>query len=139
VSELEESEDIKALLLRIARDTKQTRDLMTQFVNAQLDAESEVPERMRRFMTYYHDLHDIKYMHEELGQTPYDYILKELQRCDDRFRHILQDLHDEGTDGKPIGTFSRVRQEMASREGNRWEHGRLLPKGTIDEAGNGTK
>ncbi len=122
----EESEDTKALLHRIARDTKAQRDVMTQFVNAMTEAESEVPEKIRRFMTYMHDLHDIKYMHEELGHQPPDYIMSELRRCDDRFRHLLEDLHTD------TGAFERVRQEMTERGGNRYEHTRLFPKRTTE-------
>lgn len=124
MSDLEESEDVLSLLKRIARDTKETRNLMTQWINAQVDAESEIPEKMRRFITYMHDLHDVGYMYEERGHPIPKHILHELERCDDRYRHLLEDLHAD------TGAFEKVRQEMTQREGNRWEHGRLLPKET---------
>lgn len=120
-----EGDDVKTLLQRIARDTKQTRDAMIKFVNSMAEAESEIPEKMRRFMTYMHDLHDIKYMYEELGHPVPKYIGYELQRVDDRYRHLLEDLHTD------TGAFEKVRQDMTQRGGNRWDHTRLLPKETL--------
>jgi hypothetical protein len=85
-------------------------------------AESEVPEYMRRFSGYMHDLHDIRYMYEELGQPAPRHLLAEMERCDDRFRQLLDRLHGEG------GAFAKVRREMASDPENRWDHTRLLDK-----------
>ena len=38
------------------------KNMVAQVVNYIRDAESEIPEKMRRFMNYMHDVHDIKYM-----------------------------------------------------------------------------
>jgi hypothetical protein len=110
------------LLERIARDSKASRDLLTQFVNYNTQAESEIPEKIRRFVTYFHDIHDVKYMYEELGIVPPDYLIYEVKRCDDRFRHLLEDLHTD------LGAFEKIRQEMSSRHGNRWDHTKSLPR-----------
>jgi hypothetical protein len=80
------------------------------------DAEMEVKEKMRRFTMYMHELHDISYMYEERGQAVPAHILRELERCDDRLRQLLEKEHMDG------GTFERVRREMAGDEKNRWDH-----------------
>jgi hypothetical protein len=92
------------------------------------EAESEIPEKMRRFTMYMHDLHDVSYMYEEKGHPTPHYILREMERCDDRFRQLLNELHLDG------GTFERVRREMAADPENRWDHTRQLngPKGTSE-------
>lgn len=107
---------------RIARELKTIRELVSKVVFAIADAESEIPEKMRRFMNYMHDVHDIKYMYEELGHDVPRHILNELERLDDRYRQLLIEQHAEG------GTFNKVRREMASDPENRWDHTRLLTK-----------
>jgi hypothetical protein len=94
-------------------------------------AEKEVPEFMRRFANYMHDIHDIRYMYESLGHPIPDHLLRELERCDDRYRQLLVKLHDLGDDG----AFEKVRREMAKDPENRWDHTRLLypPKENGDE------
>lgn len=109
-------------LARIARDIKAIRSDLTKVINYMVEAESEVPEKMRRFIMYMHDVHDVVNIYEERGHTAPAYIMREMERCDDRFRHLLQDLHSD------TGVFEKVRQEMSGREGNKWEHGRLFPK-----------
>lgn len=109
-------------LERIGREMKTIRELLTKVIFYISEAESEVPEKMRRFMNYMHDLHDIKYMYEELGHPLPDHQLRELERCDDRFRQLLAEQNKEG------GTFEKVRREMASDPDNRWDHARLLTK-----------
>jgi hypothetical protein len=86
------------------------------------NAEQEVPEFMRRFANYMHDLHDIRYMYEELGHPTPLHMLREMERCDDRFRQLLHRLHTDG------GAFEKVRRDMASDPDNRWDHTRFLPK-----------
>src|ERR1700722_17287302 len=108
---------------QLARDIFEIRGFLTQALNAIREAESEIPEKMRRFMMYFHDLHDMANMHEERGHPVPQHILHELERCDDRYRHLLEDLHTD------TGAFEKVRQEMTQRSGNRWDHSRLLPKG----------
>jgi hypothetical protein len=85
------------------------------------DAESEVPEKMRRFIMYMHDVHDVMNMYVEHGLPVPDYIMREAERCDDRYRHLLKDGHTDG------GWIEKVRREMSKEKGNRWDHSRLLP------------
>jgi septation ring formation regulator EzrA len=118
-------------LNRMARELASIRQLMVQVVQFIRDAESEIPEKMRRFMGYMHDVHDVKYMYEELGQPVPQHLLRELERLDDRYRQLLKELHLDG------GAFERVRREMATDPENRYDHTRLLikPKGAENEAG----
>jgi Zn-dependent M32 family carboxypeptidase len=112
----------EAFLGRIARDMQAMRSMLTEVVNYMKDAESEVPEKMRRFIMYMHDVHDVMNMYTELGQVVPPYIHREAERCDDRYRHLLEEGHLDG------GWIERVRREMSKQPGNRWDHGRLLPK-----------
>lgn len=109
-------------LERIAREMTTIRELVSKAVNALASAESEVPERMRRFVNYMHDLHDIVNIYEERGHSAPAYLLQEMERCDDRFRQLLTQLHTDG------GTFEKIRREMAEDPLNRWDHTRLLGK-----------
>ncbi len=112
----------KDLLRRIARELTTIRQLTSRAVNAIAEAESEVPESMRRFITYMHDLHDVCYMYESRGQPAPRHVTEEMERCDDRYRQLLK---KHNTDG---GTFERVRREMAEDGDNRWDHTRQLAK-----------
>lgn len=112
--------DEKALLLRIAQELGTIRRAVVDVVNYARGAEKEVPEFMRRFMNYMHDLHDIRYMYEETGLTPPAHLLREQERCDDRLRQLLKDLHSDGN------AFEKIRREMATDEQNRWDHTRQL-------------
>lgn len=114
--------DIAAALERLARELKTVRELVTVVVNSIRQAESEVPEKMRRFVTYMHDVHDISYMYEERGHQVPRWILAEMERCDDRFRQLLDELHLDG------GAFEKVRRDMAKDSSNRWDHTRQLEK-----------
>ena len=107
-------------LKRIAEDIKIIRQQMTDAVRYMREAESEVPEKMRRFVMYWHDLHDIINIFEGRGNPPPDYIRKEMERCDDRFRQLLTEAHTDG------GTFEKVRREMVKDENNRWDHTRAI-------------
>ena len=107
---------------RIAREMKMIREMMTKVIFYISEAEAEVPEKIRRFMNYMHDLHDIKYMYEELGHQVPPHQLREMERCDDRFRQLMEVQNAEG------GTFSKVRREMAADPLNKWDHTRLLTK-----------
>jgi hypothetical protein len=115
------------LLQLIIKELANIRQLTTSAVNAIRDAESEIPEKMRRFMNYMHDIHDVKFMYEELGHPIPDHLKHELERCDDRYRQLLKEQHTDG------GTFEKVRREMAKDPENRYDHTRLLanPKGEI--------
>jgi len=109
-------------LRMIHTEIKTIRDLVSKAVNAMIEAESEVPEKMRRFIMYMHDMHDVKNLYDEHGIPCPPYVLREVERCDDRLRQILETLHTDG------GAFEKVRQEMAADPNNRWDHTRLLSK-----------
>lgn len=111
-------------LAEIRRELGTIRSLLSEGIRYLRDAESEIPERIRRFSHHMHSIHDIKYMYEELGVVPPPHLLAELERVDDRFRQLIAEENAEG------GTFSKVRREMASDPFNRFDHTRSLPKPT---------
>ncbi len=115
-----DDEALKNELNRVSRELATIRSLVSDVVNYVRDAESEIPEKMRRYMNYMHDVHDIKYMYEELGHPVPQHILRELERLDDRYRQLLKELHLDG------GTFEQVRRKMAEDPENRYDHTRLL-------------
>jgi hypothetical protein len=117
----EELQSAATYLKWIHQEMKTLRQLTSELVRFSRDAESEIPEYMRRFANYMHDLHDIAYMYSEIGQEPPQWIKDEQQRCDDRLRQLLKKEHAEGT-------FGKVRAEMAKDEdnGNRWDHTKAL-------------
>ena len=117
---LDDSITERDLLFRIARELKTIRENTGKALFAIHAAESEIPESLRRFMNYMHDIHDVKYMYEELGQAVPSHLNDELQRCDDRYRQILKSLHTDG------GALEKVRREMAEDPENRWDHTRQL-------------
>lgn len=117
-----DEEALKAEINRVARELGDIRRMMTEVISYIRDAESEVPEKMRRFMNYMHDLHDIKYMYEELGHNVPPHQLREMERCDDRFRQLMEQQNAEG------GAFNKIRREMAADTENRWDHTRFLEK-----------
>lgn len=53
---------------RLAREMAEVRKLLVELVGFHRDAESEIPESMRRFANYFHDVHDMIYAYEEHGQ-----------------------------------------------------------------------
>lgn len=110
------------LLFRIAQELRTIRQGVNKALFAIHEAESEVPERMRRFANYFHDIVHIKGEYVSLGLKAPDYIDREMERCSDRFRHILEDLHRDG------GAFEKVRRDMAERPDNRYDHTRQLEK-----------
>jgi len=106
-------------LERISREMTTMRKLMSELVAFHRDAEKEIPEYMRRFANYMHDLHDIAYMYSEIGQEPPVWIKDEMMRCDDRCRQLLKKEHTDGA-------FKDIRAEMAEDEHNRWDHKKAL-------------
>lgn len=116
------TDEVKGELNRISRELKNIREMIVQAALFTREAESEIPEKMRRFSTYMHDIHDIKYMYESQGHGVPKYIMQELERCDDRYRQLLNELHTDG------GAFEKVRREMAKDTENKWDHTRLLSK-----------
>ena len=107
---------------QVARELKTLRELVSSIAYALREAEAEVPEKMRRFVMYWHDLHDIANLYHENGQVPPGYVLREMERCDDRFRQLLTEAHTDG------GAFEKIRRDMAADPLNRWDHTRLLTK-----------
>ena len=125
-----EDDDNDLSIARIARDMRAILLEVREVVKYMKDAESEVPEKARRFIMYYHDVHDIVWLYHENGQEPPPFLHRELERCSDRYRHIVEDLFGDG------GTFERVRREMSQRGGNRYDHTRTFPKWSPkDDAG----
>lgn len=111
-------------LAEIRRELGTIRKLLSEGIKYLRDAESEIPERIRRFSHHAHSIHDIKYMYEELGIAVPQYLRTEIERIDDRLRQLLAEEYAEG------GTIAKVRREMASDPNNRFEHTRQLPPPT---------
>lgn len=107
-------------LERIWKELKTIRELVSTAVGAIRDAESEIPEKMRRFVMYMHDVKDIFNMYHESGQQAPEWVRAEMERCDDRYRQLLAELHSDGN------AFEKVRREMAKDPNNRWDHTKLL-------------
>jgi septation ring formation regulator EzrA len=110
----------EAILRWIAKDMKLIRQTLIRISSYIREAESEVPEKMRRYMNYMHDVHDVKYMYEELGHPVPEHLRKELERLDDRYRQLLKELHLDN------GAFEKIRREMADDPENVWDHTRQL-------------
>ena len=117
--DLKSGHTAEVYLERIAREMVTQRKLLSELVRFHRDAESELPEYMRRFANYMNELHDIAYMYSEIGQEPPVWIKEEMNRCDDRCRQLLKREHAEGT-------FGKVRAEMADDKDNRWDHTKAL-------------
>lgn len=115
-------EEQNGYLKSLQRDIQALKSDFQKVVNYMHDAESEVPEKMRRFIMYFHDVHDLQNLYHEQGLEVPKYILREVERCADRYRHLVEDLE------KPGETFEKVRREMGNREGNRYDHTAMLPK-----------
>jgi hypoxanthine-guanine phosphoribosyltransferase len=116
--------EIRDLMKNLARDQQTIKSNLLSVINYMHDAESEVPEKMRRFIMYFHDVHDLTSFYHEMGQQSPPWINREAERCADRFRHLVEDLE------KPGETFEKVRREMASRPNNRYDHTKLLDQET---------
>lgn len=114
------STEILTELQNLRREMTTLRTLVSQGVSYLRDAESEIPERIRRFSHHMHSIHDIKYMYEELGVDVPKHILTELERVDDRWRQLMAEEYAEG------GTFNKVRREMATDPTNRYDHTKQL-------------
>ncbi len=114
------SEESDAATINLARDMRQILLELREVTRYMKEAESEVPEKMRRFIMYMHDVHDIKHLYEEHGQPPPDYLIKEVERCADRYRHLLKEGNTD------LGWIEKVRSEMTKEPGNRYDHTHLL-------------
>lgn len=109
-------------LANVRRELVTIRQLLVDVVQYARKAESEIPEHIRRFMNYMHDVHDIKFMYEETGHEVPKYVLDEMERLHDRYRQLLEELH------KDDEAFGKVRAKMAEDPNNRYSHTRLLAK-----------
>jgi hypothetical protein len=107
---------------RIGRELKDIRGLLLSIISSIRDAESEIPEKMRRFMNYFHDVHDIKFLYDGHGQPAPPHLKDELERLDDRYRQLLKEMNLQGD------AFEKVRRDMASDPDNKWNHTKLLGK-----------
>jgi hypothetical protein len=116
----EQFDILLAELNRQSREMASIRELVSKVVYAIGEAESEIPEKMRRFIMYMHDVHDIVNLYHEGGLPAPSHVLREMERCDDRYRQLLAELHSDGN------AFEKVRREMAKDPENRWDHTRLL-------------
>lgn len=116
--EIDDKDDLS--IARIARDMRAVLLEIREVTRYMKDAESEIPEKARRFIMYYHDVHDIYWLYHENGQEPPTFLRQELERCADRYRHIVQELFEDG------GTFEQVRKDMTKRGGNRYDHSRQI-------------
>jgi hypothetical protein len=117
---------------RIAREMSAMRGMLTEVVRYMKDAEAEVPEYMRRFIMYMHDMHDVKHLYDEHGLDVPKHVLRAVEFCDDRLRILLERLHSPG------GAFAKTRADTAKHhERNRWDHTKRLehlpPTETPDE------
>lgn len=119
---MSDMEDLIAYTKNMARDMQILRASVIEITNYMKEAESEVPEKMRRFVMYMHDAHESAIFHERGGQPMPSYLVKELERCDDRYRQLLEELHTSGA------AFDKVREEMTKDPKNRWDHNKLLTK-----------
>ena len=117
---LDDSVTERDLLHRMCRELAQLRQQNTEMLKFMRDAETEVPESLRRFANYFHDVHDIKYMYEEHGQRPPQHILDEIERLDDRYRQILKAHNSDG------GAIEKIRRQMSGDEENRYQHTKEL-------------
>jgi hypothetical protein len=114
------ADDEDLSIARVARDMRAILLELREVTKYMKEAESEVPEKARRFIMYYHDVHDIYWLYHENGQEPPAFLKAELERCADRYRHIVQDQFGVG------GAFEKVRQDMTKRGGNRYDHTKLI-------------
>ena len=119
--ENEELQSAATYLKWIAADIKIIRQQSTEMMLAMREAEKEIPEKMRRFMNYFHDVVHVKGEYVSLGITPPEEINKEMERNHDRALQILHDLHSDG------GHFEKVRREMTQHPVKpRFDHTRTL-------------
>lgn len=106
------------------QDIHMIKNMLAEVILYMKEAEAEIPEKMRRFMNYFHDVRDIRYMHEESGHAVPYWIDREIERLFDRYRQLLEIQNSEE------GAFNKVRREMASDPLNRYDHTKLLDKPT---------
>ncbi len=69
-------------------------------------ADDEVPEYIRRFAMYYHDMLHIRVAYEEKGLPVPSFIADQVEYCHDRMELILAHENNQG------GAFYKNRQEL---------------------------
>lgn len=114
-------QQIVANTLRSAQELQAIKKMLQEVTFYMKEAESEVSEKMRRFIMYMHDLHDVCYMYESRGHQAPPWVKEEMQRCDDRYRQLLSEANEPG------GTFEKVRRKMADDPMNKWDHTKQIP------------
>lgn len=120
---LDDSVTERDLLFRIYRELVTIRKGVNSALFAMGEAEKEIPEKMRRFMNYFHDVVHVKGEYVSLGLQPPKEIDDEMERNHDRARQLLHDLHSDG------GHFEQVRREMTQHPVTpRYDHNRQLTK-----------
>src|SRR5258705_3097869 len=119
---MSEDHTAEVYLKRIDSNMKLVREMLTTVVTYMRDAESEVSEKMRRFIMYMHDVHDIPHLYEERGLPVPRHVMEELERCDDRFRQLLTEVH---TDGR---LFEKFRRRIPADPASRWYQTRQLSR-----------
>jgi hypothetical protein len=102
----------------ILAELRKISDKLTSVLDAVARAESEVPEYMRRFVMYYHDIIHIREAHVQLGLDVPDHINHEIERVSDRMKQLVDMEHNQG------GTFHRVMEDMKKIGGMKYKHGR---------------
>lgn len=117
---LDDSVTERDLLFRIFRELVTIRQNTSKALFAMAEAEKEIPEKMRRFANYFHDIVHIKGEYVSLGIKPPDWIDREMEQQHDRFRQVLAELHTDG------GAFEKRRRDMADDPNNRYDHTRQL-------------
>ena len=121
-------EDTLTWIKNLHKELVTIRMLLGEGMLGLRDAESEVPEKLRRFMNYCHDIHAMKFMYEEVGHAAPDWVMRELERVDDRYRQIMSEMKAEG------GAINKVLRTMAEDPENRWDHTRQLPAPKKEES-----
>ena len=105
---------------RISRDIRVLRNDITKVVVYMEKAERLIPEEMRRFIMYYHDVHDIRHLYHEHGLEPPPEVNSEIERCADQFVQMIREYHSDG------GVFEKSRADLAEKAGNYYNHTRKL-------------
>lgn len=120
---LDDSVSDRDLLFRIARELTDIRKQLNRGLFGMHEAEKEVPEWMRRFANYYHDIVHIKGEYVTLGLPVPRWLDAEMERCHDRMNQALHDLHHDN------GAFEKVRRAMTEHPVKpRYDHTRQLSK-----------
>ena len=63
---------------------------------------------------------DIKVVRDQISTYVNAQHEAEMERCDDRFRQLLEEAHLDGN------VFEQVRRKMADDPNNRWDHTRAI-------------